>query len=38
LAGMALNGYLNISKKGAYHIESVVLYDKHIEMSENHLI
>jgi len=38
LAGMALNGYLDISKKGAYHIESVVLYDKHIEMSENHLI
>lgn len=38
LAGMALNGYLNISKKATYHIESVVLHGKHIEMSDNHLM
>lgn len=38
LSGMALNGYLNVSKHGAYHIEDVVINGKHSEMADIHLI
>jgi len=38
LADMALHGYLNISKKGKYHIEDVVFGGKHSEMRDIHLI
>ncbi len=38
LAGMALNGYLNISKKGAYHIDDIVLRGEHAEMKDIHLV
>ena len=38
LSEMALNGYLNVSKKGAYHIEAAVLRGEHSEMQDIHLV
>ncbi len=38
LANHALNGFLNVSKRGAYHIESVVIKNKPEQMQDIHLV
>lgn len=38
LAGMALNGYLNVAKRGTYHIEDTVAKKKPSEIDEIHQI
>jgi hypothetical protein len=38
LAAMALNGYMNVSKRGAYHIEDIVLRGDTAEIKDAHFI